>query len=147
MRKGFCTVSFVFVIIGLLAAGCSCPEKAVKQEPGPTVSVYPGVVKLDKKATVTLMGAGFEPGKAINFIMVTEDGVKTDIGYSFEPEPVPNDTGAWASVWTDLGRFVGNKLVKAGAYTVIVTDSEYKPLAHAPITFMEEKKEKKEKKK
>jgi hypothetical protein len=145
MKKGFCKISFIVLVIGLLAAGCACPEKTMKQELGPTVSVYPGVVKLDKKATVTLMGTGFEPGKTINFVMVTEDGVKTDIGYSFKPEPVPNDTGAWASVWTDLGRFIGSKLVKAGVYTVIVTDSEYNPLAHAPIAFMEEKKEKKKK--
>ena len=82
-------------------------------------------------------------GLGENRLLFTDaDGVKTDIGYALEPEPLPNKVGAWATTWS-FGTFVRRKLIKEGASAITVTDTEYNVIAHAPVAFYEEKKEKK----
>jgi hypothetical protein len=141
MKKGICFALVVLVAVWM--SGCASSKKEmVMKELAPTVVAFPGVVKMDKKATVTLMGAGFKPGQRIYLMIVTDDGVTTDIGYSFKPDPVPDERGAWFSEWKDCGRFISGELIKAGVYTVTVTDGNYNPIAQVPISFVEEKKEK-----
>jgi hypothetical protein len=139
-------ISVAILAVGLILTACVGAQKDTMTASGamePNLVVYPAVVKMDKKATAFIMGSGFEPGKEILILLTTADGVKSDIGYSFEPEPVPNKMGAWASEWKDCGRYISSELVKEGVYVITVTDGEYHPLAEAPIAFTAGEKEKK----
>jgi hypothetical protein len=146
MGKSIWMLLLVVLIAGWLGSGCVGPDKSVAKEGlTPTVVAFPAVVKMDKKATVTLIGTGFEPGKKVTVTMVTADGINTEIDYSFEPEPVPGERGTWISEWKDCGRFISEGLVKEGAYAIMVADGEYNVLAHAPIGFFADKKDEKKK--
>jgi hypothetical protein len=46
------------------------------------------------------------------------------------------------TTWS-CGRYIARKLVKEGAYTITVTDSDYNVLAHAPVAFYKAKEKKK----
>ena len=143
---------WIFLLIVLMAgwmgSGCVGPDKNVaKKGLGPTVVAFPAMVKMDKKATLTLIGTGFSPGKKIKLIMITADGITTDIDYSFQPEPIPNEMGTWISEWKDCGRFISEGLVKEGVFTITVADSQYNALAHVPVVFFSDKPAKEEKKK
>jgi hypothetical protein len=126
-------ISVAILAVGLILTACVGAQKDTMTASGamePNLVVYPAVVKMDKKATAFIL-------------LTTADGVKSDIGYSFEPEPVPNKMGAWASEWKDCGRYISSELVKEGVYVITVTDGEYHPLAEAPIAFTAGEKEKK----
>jgi hypothetical protein len=111
-------------------------------QPGPTVMVATPMVKMDKKAKMSIVGTGFKPGQEVSLLFTTMDGVQSDIGYALKPKPVANKVGAWATTWS-CGRYIARKLVKEGAYTITVTDSDYNVLAHAPVAFYKAKKKKK----
>ncbi|MFB0506246.1 MAG: hypothetical protein ACETWT_05915 [Thermodesulfobacteriota bacterium] len=138
----------VIVVVGLV--GCATMglgEKGAEEGlsgPGPTVIVADPMVKMDKKAKMSIVGTGFKPGQELSLLITTTDGVQSDIGHALKPSPVANETGAWVTTWS-CGRYIDRKLIKEGAYTLMVTDSEYNVLAHAPVAFYkaEEKKEKK----
>ena len=142
MRKGTLHILLLALAVSWIGWGCAGSERVVKKDLLPSLVIYPGVVKMDKTAKVTLIGSGFEHGKSFRLVIVTEDGITTDIDYSFDPKPVTNPTGAWVSEWKDLGRFIEQELIKEGAYTIWVTDSEYNPIAQAPIGVVAEKKKK-----
>ena len=136
----------VVLFVGGMLTACAGPEQSVaKRELAPLLVAHPAVVMMDKKATLTLIGTGFEPGKAVRVLMVTADGITTDIDYSFQPKPVPNQRGAWISEWKDCGRFISEGLVKEGAYAIMVADAEYNVLANAPVGFFADKKDEKKK--
>jgi len=138
----------VIVVVGLV--GCATMglgEKGAEEAlsgPGPTVMAADPMVKMDKKATMSIVGTGFKPGQELSLLITTSDGVQSDIGHALKPSPVANEAGAWVTTWS-CGAYIGKKLIKEGAYTLMVTDSEYNVLAHAPVAFYkaEEKKEKK----
>ena len=102
-------------------------------------------VKMDGKATVTIVGTGFKPGQEVSLLFATADGVQTDIGYSLKPAPKANKIGSWVTTWS-CGRFIKKKLITKGAYAITVTDSDYNVITHAPVAFYAEKKAKKKKK-
>ena len=140
------------LIIGLV--GCAAMEKgkvvAEEKAPtpatrGPMVMVANPYVKMDGKATVTLVGTGFEPGQEVSLLFATVDGVQTDIGYALKPAPKANKIGSWVTTWS-CGRFIKKKLITKGAYKITVTDSDYNAIGHAPVAFYAEKKAKKKKK-
>jgi hypothetical protein len=138
----------VFVIVSLV--GCTAMgigKKGAEEglaQPGPTVTVATPMVKMSKKAKITIVGTGFTPGQEVSLLFTTMDGVQADIGYALKPKPVANKMGAWVTTWS-CGRYVARKLAKEGAYTITVTDSEYNTLAHTPVAFYKEKKKKKKK--
>lgn len=100
----------------------------------PTVVVVTPVVELSDKAQVVIMGSGYEPGQEIHLIVTELNGLKSDIGYNLDPEPVPNEVGAWATVWS-CKRFVSKKLLGEAVYTITATDADYNPIASAPFAF------------
>ncbi|MFB0507930.1 MAG: hypothetical protein ACETWT_14465, partial [Thermodesulfobacteriota bacterium] len=59
------------VILGVGLVGCATMglgEKGAEEAlsgPGPTVIVADPMVKMDKKATMSIMGAGFKPGQEL----------------------------------------------------------------------------------
>ncbi|MFB0508398.1 MAG: hypothetical protein ACETWT_16870, partial [Thermodesulfobacteriota bacterium] len=110
--------------------------------PGPTVMVATLMVKMDKKAKMSIVGTGFKPGQELSLLITTIDGVQSDIGHALKPSPVANETGAWVTTWS-CGPYIAKKLIKEGAYTLMVTDSEYNVLAHAPVAFYKAEEKKK----
>lgn len=113
---------------------------------GPVVVAATPNVAMDKKAEVILMGTGFKPGSEITILITDADGVLTDIGSELEPEPKADATGTWATTW-NAGLYISKKLIKKGAYSVQVTDSDYNPIALAPVNFYEKPKKDDKKKK
>ena len=101
--------------------------------------------KLDSKAKVTIVGTGFKPGQEVSLLFTSADGVQADIGYALKPAPKANKIGSWVTTWS-CGRFIKKKLIKKGAYTITVTDSDYNVITHAPVAFYAVKKAKKKKK-
>jgi hypothetical protein len=148
MKKAIHVLMAVILVVGLV--GCATMgvgEKEAKEslaQPGPTVMVATPNVKMSSKAKITIVGTGFKPGQEVSVLFTTADGVQADIGYALKPKPVANKIGAWATTWS-AGRYVKRKLVKEGAYTITVTDSEYNTLAHAPVAFYKAEKKKKKK--
>ncbi|MEW6671907.1 MAG: hypothetical protein AB1427_09385 [Thermodesulfobacteriota bacterium] len=154
MKKSLIQLLALSLAISLIALTGCATMKAKEADTGDT-SKSPGVlepvvvaatpnVAMDKKTEVILMGTGFEPGKEIVFLITDVDGVLTDIGSELEPEPKADETGTWSTTW-NAGRYISKKLIKKGAYTIQVTDTDYNPLAVTPVNFFE--KPKKEEKK
>jgi len=148
MERGIYGLMAVIVVVALVGCATMGVGKKGAEEglggPGPTVIVADPMVKMDKKAKMSIVGTGFKPGQELSLLITTIDGVQSDIGHALKPSPVANETGAWVTTWS-CGRYIDRKLIKEGAYTITVTDSEYNVLAHAPVAFYkaEEKKEKK----
>ena len=145
MKKIMCGMTAMILVVVL--AGCSHlgPNKGVAEEGlavkighSPAVVVATPRVKMSKKAEVIIMGTGFKPGQEVRLLFTAIDGVQSDIGYALKPEPVASKTGEWITTW-NCGRYVKKKLIKDGVYTIVVTDSDYNSLAHAPVAFFEEK--------
>ena len=153
MKKAVWGFIAVMLVIGLMGCshlgigkGAAKEEMAAAGEPGPTVMAGTPVVKMSKKSKVVIIGSGFKPGQEVRILFTTWDGVRADIGYALKPQPKANKVGAWTTTWS-CGRFVRKKLIKEGAYTLTVTDAEYNPIAHAPVSFVAAKKKAKKKKK
>jgi hypothetical protein len=146
MKRVMYGLTAVILVVGFV--GCATMgigEKEPKEglaQPGPTVMVATPNVKMSSKVKITIVGTGFKPGQEVSLLFTTMDGVQADIGYALKPKPVANKVGAWATTWS-AGRYVKRKLVKEGAYTITVTDSDYNVLAHAPVAFYKAKKKKK----
>ena len=141
------TLSLVISLISL--AGCAT-MKADKGDTGaamaedqsalePVVVVATPNVAMDKKASVVLMGTGFQPGSEITILITDADGVLTDIGAEMKPEPKADATGTWGTTW-NAGRYISKKLIKKGAYSIQVTDADYNPISMAPVNFYEKPK-------
>jgi hypothetical protein len=147
MRKvvyGLIAVIMVFGLVGCATMGTE-PSGAQQQAlsaPTPIVVVASPMVKMDKKATVSIVGSGFTPGQELALLITDANGVHSDIGDALKPEPKANESGAWYTTWS-CGRFISKKLVKEGAYAITVTDTDYNPLAHAPVAFYKAKEKKK----
>ena len=122
---------FVFALTGMFTA-CASRSGGLS----PEVSVGAAQVKMSKKAEVVIMGKGFKPDQEINVVLITSDGVQTDIGYALKPAPKPDKTGSWATTWS-AGRFVDKKLVKKGANKLLIFDGEYNQLAQGAVIFSE----------
>ena len=133
---GLITVSVVFSLqwcVGLTGL----PAKAAPDAGGgslATVQVVSPIAKLHKDTDIVILGAGFEPGQEVRLIVITVDGIRSDIGTRLEPAPVANERGAWITVW-DCNRFVRKKLLAEGVFPVIVTDDQYNTLAYAAVAF------------
>ena len=138
MKNVIGSLMAVLLITGMmvLVGSPTGPGACIAGELSPVVAVGTPLVKLDKKAMVVIMGTGFKPGQEINIVFVTADGVKSDIGYALKPVPKPDKTGSWATSW-GAGRFVSKKLVKMGAYKLMIFDGEYNAMAQTAVYFSE----------
>jgi len=131
------------ITVGLAAfTAITVPTEAAAGELGPTVVVASPMVKMDGKATISILGCGFTPGQEINLLFADVNGIPTNIGDDLKPEPKVNERGAWYATWS-CGRWVSRGLIEEGAYVFTVTDSDYSPLAQAGVAFYEAKEEKK----
>jgi hypothetical protein len=135
MKKVFSSLMTVIVTAGILVI-VGAPGICAAGELIPVVSLGTPLVKLDKKAAVVIMGTGFKPEQEVNIAVVTSDGVTADISYALKPVPKADKTGSWSTTWS-AGRYVDKKLVKKGAYKLIVFDSEYNAIAHTAVYFAE----------
>ncbi|MBW1999081.1 MAG: hypothetical protein JRJ29_14100 [Deltaproteobacteria bacterium] len=145
MKKVILGMMATILILGFMGCSTMGPSEAdvaLKVQPGPTMTVATPMVKMHKKAKVTIMGAGFEPGQEIYLLFTDVNGVQSDIGYALKPPPVANDKGAWVTTWS-CGRFIKKKLIKEGAYSIMATDKDYNVITQAPVAFYEEEKKKK----
>ncbi len=138
----------IFVVGGFLGTAVFWPAPEatggwiyVKGEPSLTISPTP--VPYKRKVKVTIAGSGFEPNQEVELHIVM-GGVPSDISGLVKPEPEPNEYGAFMVQWT-LNREIRAKLLEPTAYTLEAVDENGTVLAHAPLAFVEEKKEKKKK--
>ncbi|MFC2059654.1 hypothetical protein ACFLTZ_00995 [Chloroflexota bacterium] len=144
-KKGY-TVLLPVLLMSLmlfLVVGCAqtpappVAEEAVKS--APTVAINPAVAPLDRKAKMVIIGSNFEPGQQIGIVVSAQGQTRSIIGKLCKPEPVPDETGAWITVWTVdryirmLGKMADNK--GEGIYTLQVIDADQNLLASTPFAF------------
>jgi hypothetical protein len=103
----------------------------------PNVVISPWIVPLDGDSQVIIAGSDFEPGQKIS-IMIRDIsyGTLNDISSSVDPEPVANEQGAWASVWT-LDRFASRGIFTEGLYRIRITDENGVTSASAPLGLVD----------
>ena len=131
MKKRSLELLLVVSLVGLFVVACGGPSKEVR--PGGSVVVSTPIVEITKTAQVVLYGTGFEPKQEVLFLFKDASGVQTIISNDvLKPGPVPNEVGAWVTVWA-CGDYMG--LIKPGVYTLTVTDNEFKTLAQVPVAF------------
>ncbi len=153
MKKSyFGLVSIALVVCILAFSGCAAlkgekGEAAKGAALGPVLVVATPHVALEKKTEVVVMGTGFQPGKEFTLMITDADGVLTDIGSSMKPELKAGANGTWASTW-NASDYAKSKLITNGVYLITAADTDYNPIAQAPVNFYEppKKEDKKEKK-
>lgn len=125
MAKWMCWITVFLLVIGL-----GLPAQAGS----PTLTVTP-MVKMDKKANVSLMGSGFSPGQELAVVITDRNGITANIGAYLDRKPVVNSSGEFFTIWKS-GRYVSKKLVKEGVSAIKVMDADYNLLAHGSIAFV-----------
>lgn len=142
----FTLLIFVVGLVGFTNFNLLSPNESIAGELGPVVVVSTPLVNMAGKKTagVVIGGTGFKPNQEIHILFTAQNGVQSDIGAYIKPELKVDKSGTWGTTW-NAGRYVRRKLIKGGTYTLTVTDSEYKPLAMAPVGFIKNKKAKKKK--
>lgn len=143
MRKAnrfFIIATLVVGIMGIVGTGFAGAEGK------PTLVVVTPEVDMAKSETkVKLKGTGFEPGAAVMVLFNDENGVPLDVGWALKPEPKADANGQWATTW-NAKRYMQKKMIKAGDYTISVTDADYNELDSKPVKFVGKLPKKKKKK-
>jgi hypothetical protein len=136
MKGGFMkhlTRIFLVMVLVFGMIGCATAEKK-PDWPG-TLEVLTPVLDLSNKETdVKLKGTGFTPDQEIMVLITDVDGIRTDVGWALDPQPKADANGTWETTW-DAKRFVDRKLVKAGEYSITVTDADYNEIDAQPVQF------------
>lgn len=138
----FATVSLLLTIMGcasLSGVNTGTEEAKASAKNMPSIAVAPTVAEYKPNVQVLVSGSGFEPKQKLSFL-IAMGGVPSGIHYMLAPEPVPNDLGAFASVWK-LGREISSKLIEPlpTVYTIAVKDKDGKTLCTAPLLFCDPK--------
>lgn len=143
-------IGFVFILsltlfgfLTLSNAEAETGTDQISQNSVPNVTVSPVVAEYKPGVQVLISGSGFEPKQKLR-IFITMGGVSSGIHFMLKPEPVPNDLGAFASVWK-LRREIAKKLIEPlpMVYTISVEDAEGKTLCTAPLLFCDPKEKEK----
>ena len=132
MRKRSLGMLVAVFLVGLFIVACAGPSQEVKTGPVSVVVSTP-MVELSKTAKVVFYGTGFAPKQEIQFLFKDTGGVQSIINSALSPEPVPNEEGAWVTVW-GCGDYLS--LIKPGTMMITITDKEYKTLAQVPVAFV-----------
>jgi hypothetical protein len=105
----------------------------------PSVTVTPTVAEYKAGVHVLISGSGFEPKQKLK-LFIAMGGVSSGIHFLVKPEPLTNDLGAFASVWS-IGREISSKLIEPlpTVYTLSVEDKDGKTLCTAPLLFCDPK--------
>jgi len=127
------------VVIGLVSGTTLAVAKSSASDPTVSIVAIPSAVALDKNAQIAIMGSGLEPGQEVSLLLITADGVKTDLSGYLASKPVVNKAGAWSTV-VKAGRYISKKLIAEGVYAISVTDADYNSLASVPVGFYDAKK-------
>ncbi|MDP2644253.1 MAG: hypothetical protein Q8P24_04890 [Desulfobacterales bacterium] len=131
MKKVIGGLIAIVMVLGLIQITATASHA---EEASPKVVIGTPVVQMSKTSKVIILGSGFKPGQEVRLLFTTDDGLQSDIGYALNPEPKANENGVWATTW-EAGRYVGQKLVKQGAYVITATDADYKIIDQAPVSF------------
>ncbi|MFX0198029.1 MAG: hypothetical protein ACFFCW_18065 [Candidatus Hodarchaeota archaeon] len=140
-NKRVVLVSFAIIFLLTTMGGTSSHVKAGAGEAKAfassmqNITVTPSVGEYKTGVKVLISGSGFEPKQKLK-LFVNMSGVSSGIHFMVKPEPVPNELGAFASVWT-LRREISKKLIKPlpMVYTIAVVDKDGKTLCTAPLLF------------
>ena len=138
-NRNFLIAALVLAMIGFFGTGLASAG-------GPTLTLSATEVDLAKETNVKLSGTGFKPGAAVMILFTDENDVPLDIGWALDPEPKADANGEWATTW-DAKRYIQKKMIKAGEYTIAVTDDDYNELDSKNIKFVGKYQKKKKKKK
>jgi hypothetical protein len=136
----------LLVLAFIMSVGCATStsqtkaveEQAMAPTPGPKVVVSPVAAPIDKKASIVIMGSGFQPGQEIAVLFEDNYGA---LGVLDEVKA--NERGSWATVWK-LGRYTRRGIIKEGAFAIMAADMDYNVLASCPVGFVNVKKDPKE---
>ena len=112
----------------------------------PTLILVTPEVDLAKETKVKLKGTGFKPGDAVMILFYDQNGVPLDVGWALKPEPKADANGEWATTW-NAKRYMQKKMIKAGEYTIAVTDADYNEIDSKMVKFVGKFPKKKKKKK
>ncbi len=144
MKKVIWILTVVILVVGLVIGssmriGMAVPDSA--SIPSPEATVINPVSKLERNVMFVVIGSGFEPGQEVHFLLLEPTfGTTTDLDWSVDPKPVvANDSGAWIVTW-DTDRYVQRKLVVAGVYSILVTDSDFNTLTTTAFAFWDAEK-------
>ena len=113
-------------------------KAAVKRE-NVVLTVSPQLSELDPKTTIDIMGSGLLPDEEVRILFTDAVGTKNDIGDYVKPELKANQSGAFLTSF-DCSAFIRDKRITPGAFELVVTDKERKPLAKAYVYFKAAKK-------
>ena len=87
----------------------------------------------DSGAVIAILGAGFTPQQPVE-LNIELNGVPVNMTGMLNPEPVANETGAFATVWPMSRRMYRNSVLgKSGLWTITAVDHNGAPLASAPF--------------
>lgn len=154
----------VIAVLAAVLVGCSSSEETATTEgesatdteetaqsaaagTTPGVTVYPAVQALGEDAEFVLVGSGFEPDQELRFLVTTEqEGLEavSDLTYDSDPEPVANSEGAFVTSWSAMGRLADKGVITEGVYSVVIADTENKPLATVAVAFYDSEKSEEE---
>ncbi|MFC2060542.1 hypothetical protein ACFLTZ_05595 [Chloroflexota bacterium] len=105
----------------------------------PTVSVTPAVLQGNSNTKAVIMGSNFEPGQEIRIVVSAQGQPLSRIVSMCKPKPVPDETGAWITVWTfgRYARMLGKVAPNGGegAYNLSVTDADFNLLTSTPFAI------------
>ena len=131
--KNLTHILLVMVLVFGLA-GCATTEK--KPELTGALEILTPEVDMSKEQTkVKLKGTGFKPDAAVMVLFYDENGVPLDVGWALKPEPKADANGAWATTW-NAKRSMQKKMIKAGEYTIAVTDADYNEIDSKMVKFV-----------
>jgi hypothetical protein len=122
------------LVIGLVSGATMISAKSTVSDPAVSITVTPSIISMEKGAKIAIMGSGLEAEQEVSLLLITADGIKTDLGAYLSSQPVVNEAGAWSTV-LNADRYISKKLVTEGVYAISVTDDKYNTLASAPIGF------------
>lgn len=130
---GVCALAFIALIAGsvYLLPGGNVTGGWVYVKDSPTVVVAPTPIPNKKNVEVTIAGSGFEPNEELG-LRIVMGGVMSDVRHQVKPTPKANEYGAFASEWK-LGNEL--RLLKPGAYSMMVVNEDGDVLAHAPFVL------------
>ena len=100
----------------------------------------------DSGAVISILGSGFAPQQPVE-LNIELNGVPVNMTGMLKPEPVANETGAFATTWPMSSRMYRKSVLgKSGLWTITAVDSNGAPLASAPFGVCDTKqaKEKRE---
>jgi hypothetical protein len=140
MRKIGILIAVLLVSL-MLVAGCAKQAPATPASVNkPSLVIIPTVAPLDSGTQIVFMGSDYKPGQEIA-IMVREpfSGALVNIAPQLAPpDPVANDQGCWAGVWT-LGSYVTKAVFTEGVYSFQTVDENKVTLASASLGLVDTK--------